>query len=366
MALIIGAGPAGLFAGENIGNCTILEEHSEVGLPEQCGGLISRSGIEELEVFDKNYVLNEIRHSDFHSPNSHFRISKEKTVAYSVCRVAFDQYLAKRAENKGCTIKTNSCVTKIEQKNGIWKAHTQGKTYEDEHLILACGNNASLVSQAGLTPYQPEKLLKCIQANCLMDTSSDTVSLHFSNNLAKGFFAWTIPAGKYVRVGVGSMDNAQNDFENFTKKIGAIPETKFADIIPIKGPLAKTEGKQVYLVGDTAGQVKPTTGGGIVTGMKAAKILADCIKNETSYEKAWRAELQKDFELGLMINKIVSRLSDSQFDNLFELLKKEDAVSILQEYGHMDQPSTLLKSAKVRKLIFQNAALFFQTREGQP
>ena len=113
MALIIGAGPAGLFAGENLGNCTILEEHEEVGLPEQCGGLISRSGLEELEVFDKNYVLNEIKHSDFYSPNNHFKISKEETVAYSVCRVAFDQYLAKRAEAKGCEIHTNSRVTKI-------------------------------------------------------------------------------------------------------------------------------------------------------------------------------------------------------------------------------------------------------------
>ncbi|MFH1787073.1 MAG: NAD(P)/FAD-dependent oxidoreductase, partial [archaeon] len=262
MVLIIGAGPAGLFAGENIGGCKILEEHKDVGVPAQCGGLLSRSGLEELKVLDKYYVLNEIRGADFYSKSRHFSISKGETVAYSVCRVAFDQYLAKRAEKRGCTIETGCRVSRIEQKGRTWVAKTSSGDYEDETLVLACGNSLNLISQAGFEPYKPQNLLKTIQADCRMPSERDKVALYFSREYTDCFFAWTIPAGDFVRVGVGSFSDAPQKFEAFLKKLGAKPESKFAGVIPIKGALKRTQSSNAYLVGDAAGQVKPTTGGG--------------------------------------------------------------------------------------------------------
>ncbi|MFH1786709.1 MAG: NAD(P)/FAD-dependent oxidoreductase, partial [archaeon] len=215
--------------------------------------------------------------------------------------------------------------------------------------------------QAGFEPYKPQNLLKTIQADCRMPSERDKVALYFSREYTDGFFAWTIPAGDFVRVGVGSFSDAPQKFDAFLKKLGAKPESKFAGVIPIKGALKRTQSSNAYLVGDAAGQVKPTTGGGVITGMKSAKILADCLKNGVSYETRWRAELEKDLQMGLMIREFASKLSDAQLDLLFDVAVQEDVPKLLEQYGNMDKPTTLLKSEKIIRLISRISGLYSGT-----
>jgi len=349
MIVIVGAGPVGLHAAENIGECLVLEEDKEIGLPVQCAGLINKSGLEELGVLDKSYIQNEVFGADFFSQNESFSVSRQQPVASVVSRQKFDQFLAQRAEKAGAEIRTNSKVKKIERSGKQWVLHTSSEQIKADFLILACGCSR-LANQVGLEPYKPEQFLRTAQVETECDMPSEKVELHFGS-VAPGFFAWRIPTNDTVRVGLGTTGAPKPLLDAFLKRFDCKPLENSGGLIPIQGPLEKTQGENVLLLGDAAGQVKPTTGGGIVTGLTCAKIaskvaLASAEGQEMNYDKLWRDELAHEFNLGLMIHKVNESLSDEKFDELFRLIKDESLDRLLELYGHMDKPSYLLEAFK--------------------
>lgn len=101
--------------------------------------------------------------------------------------------------------------------------------------------------------------------------------------------------------------------------------------IPLK-PLPRTYGRRVIAVGDAAGQVKPTTGGGIYYGLLCAEIAADDLhraledddlsaRRLAGYERAWKRKLGWELRVGYWARKLFERLSDAQIDRLFEMVK---------------------------------------------
>ena len=101
--------------------------------------------------------------------------------------------------------------------------------------------------------------------------------------------------------------------------------------IPLKPP-ARTYGERMIAVGDAAGQVKPTSGGGIYYGLLGAEIAAETLhralaeddlsaKRLARYERAWRKKLGRELRTGYWARKLFERLSDRQIDRLFEIIK---------------------------------------------
>jgi len=101
--------------------------------------------------------------------------------------------------------------------------------------------------------------------------------------------------------------------------------------IPLK-PLAKTYGDRVMVVGSAAGQVKPTTGGGIYYGLLCADIAANNLqralesnnlsaKNLSNYEKEWKRKLGRELKVGYWGRKFYELLSDRQIDRIFDIIK---------------------------------------------
>jgi digeranylgeranylglycerophospholipid reductase len=93
--------------------------------------------------------------------------------------------------------------------------------------------------------------------------------------------------------------------------------------------LPKTFTDRIMVVGDAAGQVKSTTGGGLSYGMTCADIAADTMTKALSrnkldaaalqsYERAWKARLGWDLRLGRLAMHAFQRLSDRQIDRLIE------------------------------------------------
>jgi digeranylgeranylglycerophospholipid reductase len=111
----------------------------------------------------------------------------------------------------------------------------------------------------------------------------------------------------------------------------AAPEPKLSyGGIPLK-PLSRTCGERLVVVGDAAGQVKPTTGGGIYYGLLCADIAADSLhqalgkgdltaKGLAGYEQAWRKNLARELKRGYWARKFYERLSDRQVDRLFDII----------------------------------------------
>jgi flavin-dependent dehydrogenase len=101
--------------------------------------------------------------------------------------------------------------------------------------------------------------------------------------------------------------------------------------IPLK-PLSRTSAERMIVVGDAAGQVKPTSGGGIYYGLLCADIAAGTLhqaladgdltaKRLSGYERAWRRKLGQELRTGYWARKLYERLSNRQIDRLFEIVK---------------------------------------------
>ena len=86
------------------------------------------------------------------------------------------------------------------------------------------------------------------------------------------------------------------------------------------------------MVGDAAGQVKPTTGGGVYFGLLSAGIAVDTLHrgltNDTlsarglaDYERKWRRKLGKELEIDCYARKFYERLSDQRVDRIFDVIK---------------------------------------------
>ena len=111
------------------------------------------------------------------------------------------------------------------------------------------------------------------------------------------------------------------------------PLTPRSWVVPIV-PLARTYGERVLAVGDAAGQVKPTSGGGVYFGMLSAQMAAETAvealrKGEfgaerlEGYETRWREFLGLDLRLGSLLRRLFSRMADRDVDQLFRVLQKE-------------------------------------------
>ena len=93
---IIGGGPIGLHCAALLAEegfeTSVFEEHSNIGRPVQCAGLVSSTGIEELGIELGNSVVNEVKGAKIFSPGGEsLEIKKNKTVAYVIVRFLFDQ-----------------------------------------------------------------------------------------------------------------------------------------------------------------------------------------------------------------------------------------------------------------------------------
>jgi digeranylgeranylglycerophospholipid reductase len=109
--------------------------------------------------------------------------------------------------------------------------------------------------------------------------------------------------------------------------------------IPLK-PLHHTCSNRVVVVGDAAGQVKPTTGGGIYYGLLCADIAVDVLDramagNDLSaralseYEKRWKKLLARELRIGRWARRAFERLSDRRMERLFRMVQDGRATESL-------------------------------------
>ena len=129
---------------------------------------------------------------------------------------------------------------------------------------------------------------------------------------------------------------------------------KQAGLIPIFSNKHKIQKKNIYLVGDAALQVKATTGGGIVPGLKSAKILADCLISNKNYKKEFNKGVGRELRINLMLRKILNRFDSRNYDYIVRLMNNKRVKNILKGYNR-DMPSKLL----FKLLINEPRFLFF-------
>jgi geranylgeranyl reductase family protein len=375
--LVIGAGPSGLIAARDASQAgakvTVFEKKKEIGIPCHCAGLLSLKGMEKIGLATRGpYVRNKVKGAHFYSPSGlTFTIEKKSPVACVVDRDLIDKNLAQQAKKAGANINLSSNIYDLKRtKNGICSIGKHESVFS-KLIINAEGAPSKFLKTFGLKPINFSYVLPGLQFDLKgINVDPDFVEVHISRKIAPNFFAWVIPLGKdSVRVGLACKGMMKKELlEIFIKKRfrnkEKIEHIKIqSGLVVTSGPIEKTFNDNFLVIGDAAGQVKPTTGGGVILGgicaSIAGSIAAEAVNDDNfkksflkKYEKLWRKKLGKEFKTTFFARRILNHLSDKAVDKLFDLIIKKNLQENFQIFGDMDfQRKTILKLFKEKEVF---------------
>ena len=337
MIAIIGGGPSGSYLASLLArerDVTIFEEHPEIGNPIQCTGILSSSSSALQVKIPEEIIVNKIKKIELISPDNNSITFNLKEPDLITNRMELDRFLANEAVNNGAKIELNHRFVNYE--NGKISVRHKGelKNYNVGALIGADGPNSQVAKSVNL--YGERKFWVARQCRVKIKNDPELFKVYFGSQISNDFFGWVVPESETkARVGIASEKNVGMYFEMLRKKLNLkekdLNECQ-AGPIPIYNPKNVTSKDKVYLIGDAAGQIKSTTGGGIVYGMRAGKILADCLNNDLDYEKEWRKKLHKDLMFHLRIRRFLNKLDKNDYNELIRTLKDIDLGEFNRDY----------------------------------
>ncbi len=358
MIAIAGAGPSGTYLAYLLAkqghDVHVFHDSNIIGLPIQCTGLVTEE-LFKLVPHSKEYIVNTLDGATIHGPASTVTIPLKE---YVICRRRFDNHLADMARAAGARIHLGHRLIGIEGKTAILRH--EGKRIERpfDILIGADGPRSAVAQAAGLA--RPRRFWIGLQATLKGSFDAKKFSAHFGD-CAPQFFGWVVPeSGSVARVGVATEHKTREHFEAFLSRIGGEVIERQAGPIPIYDgkQRAADPARGIYLVGDAAGVVKATTGGGIITGMLSSKALAEAIQRGGDYEAALRP-LRRELWIHQRIRRSLNRFRGKDYDRLIGLMGNRRVKDILAAHPREFPSRFMLKllAAEPRLLSFARFAI---------
>ena len=330
--VVVGGGSvAGLLSAREIASkgfsVLVIEEDYEIGTPEHCGGLVSIAGLEELGIVPFRKTFDHmIESAEITSPNGKsFTINSKKQKVIEISRRELDKQIAFQAQKNGAEIKVRTSFQEITD-SGI---RTNEESIDCKIFVDARGVSS-------LIHKDRTGILSSAQYEIYADwIKKGKVEVIFDQEKYPGFFAWVIPSNEGKgKVGVaGKGINVSDTLDKILKERGKFSTIRkiFAPIW-VKGPIEKFIDGKTVIVGDAAGQAKPTTAGGIYTsgmgGVYAGQAISKFLEtNEISdlqeYQKKWTNRFGKEFEKQIIARKILQRIDNQTINKLFESITPE-------------------------------------------
>lgn len=347
--IIIGGGPAGLHAAYRLASAgldvSLFDAQEQIGERTVCSGVI---GIEAFSRFalPRGSVLNTIKNIQGISPaGRRIEHNGDRPLAHVVNKAEFNLDLARRAVSAGTQVQLGKFVESIEPKtSGVTVRYRSkgGRQQESEKArgaIVACGVNRSLTGSLGLV--RPRDYLRGIQADIPLgrDGMRRPTKIYVGQAVAPGAFGWKIPLGHgRARVGLMSSEDPRPYFKKLLGKIAPNlrpDQYKVSQKVIAQWPQGRCVADRVMVIGEAAGHVKTTTGGGIYYGLLSAEMAADvmaraCHRNNLSegalspFEKYCRSTFSRELEIGYFFRRMIAKLPDSLLEKTFEKARAID------------------------------------------
>jgi len=388
--IIVGAGPAGSYIAYELASSgydvAVFEEKSAPGLNACCTGIISTECFQSLGL-GTDGILTRINSAKFFSPSGRcLRLQTENNQAYVVNRLLLDKEIASKAQSHGAQYFFSSPVTDIIPGKANMRAETlcsgAREIFNARVVVLANGFNPRMPQKLGLGKIK--NFLVGAQAE-IEAKNIDELEVYFSQEIAPGAFAWLVPTSPNKSyVGLLATSQAKLHLQKFLNNLfyqGRIAsgEAKIEQKAVPLGTLARSYGDRILVIGDAAGQVKPTTGGGIYFGHIGAKIAAgvldqalrhdDLTASQLSrYQKQWKVKMGKELSRGYRARWAYTKLSDRQIEGIFNALDATGiAEALLNSSGfsfdwHSKLVMAVLKRSsaypllKIKQLLYSEAS----------
>jgi digeranylgeranylglycerophospholipid reductase len=369
--IVVGGGPSGLHAARRLAgrglDVLLLEKKASIGDRVVCTGIVSAKAFTEFGL-ERTSVLENLQSMTMVSPGLD-SLDYEHPSPYAgvVDRARFDGFLGELARREGVGIETGREVVdisvgpdsaRVTAEDGLGRR----EVYLSRTAVIATGINYRLNRKLDLG--SPRDFLYGAQAELDVDVPPRP-TVFIGRSVAAGAFAWLIPAGPgRVRIGAMTRKNPRKFLEGLIFRLypGQL-ETIANDAIQVKaiaqGAIPKSFGDRILAVGEAAGQVKTTTGGGVYFGLLCAETAADVLASGirsgrvsasdlSSYERSWKRAIHREILVGLSLRKLFARMSDTTLERLFQMAKRDGVIPQLRDWADFDKHSELLLSLMKR------------------
>ena len=322
--IVVGAGPAGLTVARYCAayglDVAVIERKKSLGSVVRCGEYLA-SNEEILEMFPRAYELEELHRSvegcvqrefdtfSIHSPKGRTYIVPFKGM--TIDRTRFEMNLAAAAERKGAEILLDTYARSVSGEEVVTsKGTVRGRT-----VVGADGPSSRIARAVGL-PH-PAQLYRAV-TTFVEGRIPEDAALYFGR-LSPGAYAWVFPKNGTANAGLGVWERLDGSLSGLLKswlrEMGLRWQAIRGKLVPATGPVSPTQRGNVLIVGDAAGHVIPTTGGGMQTAMICAREAAKAIDRHLStgapledYEAASRRIIWERLRMGVRIKNLADKV----------------------------------------------------------
>lgn len=377
--IVAGGGPSGLFAAKLLSekgySVALFDKELSIGDNVVCSGVISKEAFRNYDL-PSHAIVGKLQNAVLNSPSNdkiEYRHPSEDVVV--VNRKKFDSELGRRAEMAGVRFFSNSKVISIDTDENIAEVKIRCgdeiKTYRSRLVIIATGVSFNLQQSLGLG--RPKIILKGIQTE-IKAPEIKRLNMFWGNNYSKGFFSWAIPlANGNVKIGVMTREDPVECFRYTLRELGKEKLLETGELELKRrgisfGPINKNYSRRVIVVGEAAGLVKTTTGGGIYYGLISADIASNIIdkafqmerfdeKFLSVYQKQVNSRFSREIKLGEYFHRFYSDLDDQHINKLFYAAKEDNLLDFIANNGSFDWHKNailrIFRSPNFRNVLFR-------------
>ena len=340
---VVGGGPAGLHAAYRLAaaglDVVLFEAQLRIGDRAICSGVIGEEAFARF-VLPTQPVTAEIHCIQAISPAD--KILEHRSggpLARVVDKGKFNRALAERATAASAEIHLGERVESLEfhtdsvalRVGSVMGGH---RRLEARVVVIASGVNCSVGRGLGLA--RPRQLLRALQADIALPgtQAGAPTRVYVGQAVAPGGFGWQIPLrdGK-VRVGIMTAGNPKPYFSKLLDRIYGLRDESSVEVCrkaiaqAARGPCVRD---RLLVIGEAAGHVKTSTGGGIYYGLLSADLASEVILRAfrsgdftaaglSNFERYWRTAFGGELLIGYFARSLASRFPDRVIEKIFEM-----------------------------------------------
>ncbi len=341
--VVVGAGPVGSYVATLLAERGVdvlaVDRKPAPGANVCCTGIVGTAYLDLLDV-PGSLVYYRPRGAVLVSPADRpLKVAHAVPVAAVLDRAGLERTLVSRGRQAGATFQFQTTVGRIV----VTPEGVRLRVTREGETTTLTARSVVIASGHGPPPGYPLPRITEAWVGAQVE-----VALHgpgpirvFSDQaIAPGGFAWLVPTSRGR--GLAGLVTRRLHDRRLTRLITKLRQQGLVrDILgetgvrtlPLRG-MARTVGDRVLVVGAAAGQVKPTTGGGLYYGALCARMAADVLSHALScdslsasnldvYERLWRARLGRELALGYLAHTLLDKMHDAHLERLFSLAKRK-------------------------------------------
>lgn len=330
--VIVGASTAGLFAAYLLAKeripVQLYDERESLGHPPRT--LIVTSKLSEVLGFvPHEAILNKVNRMELISAHRHSWVALQEPDLV-IERQRLIELLARKAAEEGAKIYPGFRFLGFEDEGNQLLLSLENVARARQHTIttnVLIGADGVLSNVARAASRDSRETVTIAQAKVVLpnQASADSVKVWFDRERTE-FFHWLIPESE-ARAVIGLISRngkgVRENLEGFLSSQGCETLEFQAARVPLHDPLLKPSrtisNSRILLIGDAGGQVKATTVGGVVAGLRGARAAVRAVAGQAPYRKTVRG-LKAELDLHSVMRAVLNRFGDRDYNRLLELL----------------------------------------------